>query len=147
MDPEILQAIKTIDDKIASLQEARNRLASAFGIVDHSPANHTPRPNKVAPNSPAAAIQTIQAVEANGTAKAAPSGRKVQLAQFLMDHGPMSRVSIVEAAELPEGTVSYCLADKRFFQQLDSGDWDITDFSRRGLERRSKTGTFEVEGH
>ena len=58
----------------------------------------------------------------------------------------MSRVAIVERAGLPEGTVSYCLSDKRFFEQLDSGDWNITDFSRRGLERKARTGgTFELE--
>jgi hypothetical protein len=145
MDPEILQAIKTIDDKIASLQEARNRLASAFGIVSPSPTSPVSAPVIRVPLSRTAATHLTEALNGNGAP--APSGRKVQLAQFLMDHGPMSRVAIVEAAELPEGTVSYCLADKRFFQQLDGGNWDITDFSRRGLERRTKTGKFEAEGH
>jgi len=46
---------------------------------------------------------------------------------------------------LPEGTVSYCLNDKRFFEQLESGDWNITESSRQGLERKAKTSTFQME--
>jgi hypothetical protein len=76
-----------------------------------------------------------------------PSGRKVQLAEFLLASGPMSRVSIVEKSGLPEGTISYCLADKRFFQQMESGDWNITDYSRKGLEHKAKVGTFQTEQH
>jgi len=62
-----------------------------------------------------------------------------------MQNGPMSRVAIVEKGGIPEGTVSYCLADKRFFEQNPEGNWDITDYSRRGLEMRAKTGAFMTE--
>ena len=53
----------------------------------------------------------------------------------------MARTAIVEGSGIPEGTVSYCLNDKRFFEQLENGDWTINDFSKRGLERRAKTGS------
>jgi hypothetical protein len=120
VDTDISQAIRIIDAKISSLQEARNRLASAFGIGDNPllPANGSKSgPLPVSPKTPSG----------NRFAPAAQSprdgSRKAQLAKFLLAKGPMSRVAIVEQAGLPEGTISYCLNDKRFFEQTESGDW------------------------
>ena len=64
------------------------------------------------------------------------TGRKEQLGRFLLTHGPTSRADIVEKAGLPEGTVSYCLNDERFFEQVEGGNWNLTAFSRRGLENQ-----------
>lgn len=139
-DTDISQAIKIIDDKIASLREARNRLASAFGIE-----NDAPIPSHAAPkalNRPPVP-QSAQPQSNDNHADSHPVGRKEQLAKLLQTNGAMSRTAIVERSTIPEGTVSYCLADKRFFVQAENGDWGITDYSRRGLERRAKTGTFK----
>jgi hypothetical protein len=139
-DTDILQAIQIIDDKISSLQEARNRLAHAFGIELKSTAN------VAAIVAVAAASQRLAHVESsNGNGHKPPTGRKVELAQFLLAHGPASRSTIIEMAGMPEGTVSYCLTDKRFFQQDADGTWKITEYSRRGLERGSHNGTFQPE--
>lgn len=146
MDADILQAIRIIDDKIASLQEARNRLASAFGIgASPTAASKSPQQTKTVP-----AVAVTKTPGLNGVSNGKhpePSGRKVELAAFLLDQGPLSRVAIVEKSGIPEGTVSYCLSDKRFFVQTEGGDWTITDFSKRGLERRSATGSFQWEQH
>ena len=64
-----------------------------------------------------------------------PKGRKEQLAQFLLTHGPTSRGDIVANAGLPEGTLNYCLSDTRFFEQVEDGSWNLTEFSKRGLGR------------
>jgi hypothetical protein len=145
MEADILQAIRIIDDKIASLQEARDRLASAFGVngVSNAEALYAPKPSvSRTTRSSEGTISTSTPISVppaqNGTH--APRGRKEELAEFLLAKGPMSRVDIVEKAGLPEGTVSYCLGDKRFFEQLKNGDWDITEFSKRGLERKGKLG-------
>jgi hypothetical protein len=136
-DEQILQAIRIIDDKIASLQAARNQLANAFGIGNNpfSPSTH---PSIAVPHltAPASKPQPISEQQPK-----TPGGRKVQLAEFLFASGPMSRVAIVEKSGLPEGTVSYCLNDKRFFVQAANGDWDINDFSRKGLEMKDQSGT------
>jgi hypothetical protein len=66
--------------------------------------------------------------------------RKEALAEFLIKSGPMSRADIVNKAGLPEGTISYCLNDKRFFEQMANGDWDVTQFSRHGFELKSRNG-------
>lgn len=140
-DNDILRAIQIIDAKIASLQEARNRLANAFGIGQEAP-----QVTYVGPPLPAAdaALSSPQPPNVqDGPTR--PSGRKVELAQFLLANGPMSRVAIVERSGLPEGTVSYCLADKRFFEQAADGSWHITEYSRRGLERQARTGSFQME--
>jgi hypothetical protein len=141
-DTDISQAIRIIDEKITSLLEARNRLASAFGIEDKPPVQPIPAGRASKP------VQTGGAAQSNGNGDHSvhPVGRKEQLAQFIQTHGPLSRIAIVEQSGIPEGTVSYCLNDKRFFQQSTDGDWDITEFSRRGLERRSKTGAFKELG-
>ena len=131
MDKDLLQAIRIIDDKIASLQEARNRLASAFGVVTPSATTTAARTTPIP-----ARHRNAPAVDQNADGHPAPRGRKDELAEFLRTNGPMSRVAIVEKSGLPEGTVSYCLSDKRFFEQIDGGDWNITEFSRRGLEHR-----------
>jgi hypothetical protein len=128
MDPEILQAIQMIDAKIASLQEARNRLATAFGIPNSAIAPATAFAGVPVSSTPPTLTTQMQTAQ--------PGGRKEQLAQFLYEHGAMPRGEVYSRSGLPEGTVSYCLNDKRFFQQRENGDWDITDFSRRGLERR-----------
>ena|SRR3989442_2848488 len=135
-DTDILQAIQIIDDKIASLQKARDQLANAFGIDGKS---HTPHGDTLPRNggSNAAPQRSVPGHE--------PSGRKVELALFLLAHGPTSRATIIEQSGLPEGTISYCLNDKRFFHQTADGNWAITEYSRRGLERGSKTGTFQSE--
>ena len=132
-DTDVLQAIRIIDDKIASLQEARNRLASAFG-VDDNPLNQAFRNRARVVAQTTAIIGPSHA--RNGHAEAPPMGRKEQLAQFLLENGPMSRVNLIARAGIPEGTISYCLNDKNFFEQTENGDWMLTDFSRRGLERR-----------
>jgi hypothetical protein len=143
MDADILQAIQIIDAKITSLQEARNRLANAFGIATTSAA--PVRLGNLAERQSTGAPRLDQASNGHAPPQSQPSGRKVELAQFLSEHGQMSRVAIVEKSGIPEGTVSYCLSDKRFFEQTESGDWTITDFSRKGLERRTKTGSFHAE--
>src|SRR5260370_2381660 len=143
-DHDILQAIQIIDNKIASLLEARNQLAQAFGI-ESKPAN------AAAVTAAARVIATphhgpVQS-SSNGSIGHEPSGRKVELAKFLATHGAASRATIIEKAGLPEGTISYCLNDKRFFQQLADGHWAITDYSTRRLDCRCKTGTFQPEAH
>ncbi len=139
MDPEIQQAIQIIDAKIASLQEARNRLAAAFGVTGQI------MPVASTPVSSGRYTPTFAAPQAGG--------RKEQLAQFIYENGPMARGALQSRSGLPEGTVSYCLNDKRFFEQREGGDWDITEFSRRGLERRlgsnrsHSNGTAQAEVH
>ena len=144
MDADILQAIRIIDDKIASLQEARNRLANAFGIdtipdlnPNHAPLNPRPyrHPASLPPPPP----------HAEDSQPSISGGRKVELAQFLWENGPMSRTAIAEGANIPIGTISYCLNDKRFFEQTEDGNWQITEFSKKGLESRRQTGKFEME--
>ena len=66
------------------------------------------------------------------------TGRKEELAQFLLTHGPMSRVDIVAKAGLPEGTVSYCLNDTHIFAQVEGGNWNLTEFFRRGIARTTQ---------
>ena len=66
------------------------------------------------------------------------TGRKEELAQFLLTHGPMSRVDIVAKAGLPEGTVSYCLNDTHFFAQVEGGNWNLTELFRRGIARTTQ---------
>lgn len=136
MDNDISQAIIIIDAKIASLQEARNRLASAFGIATSrvTPVAETPlTPTRASVVDVREPLPVANRSDASGR----PGGRKEQLAKFLIENGPTSRVGIVERSGIPEGTVSFCLNDKRFFQQVGNGDWDVTDFSRRGFERRA----------
>jgi hypothetical protein len=125
VDPDIKQAIEIIDRKILSLQQARDQLARAFGfqsIPNQLGIQFSERPEPILASAiPPASRQTS-------------TPRKEALADFLIEHGPMSRVDIVAKAGIPEGTVSYCLADKRFFAQLDDGSWDVTEFSRRGRQ-------------
>ena len=143
-DTDVLQAIQIIDDKIASLQEARNRLAQAFGIDSKSSAQSA-TPAAITAIARAISHQSGSAAQANGNGHHEPSGRKVELAKFLASRGPTSRATIIAESGLPEGTISYCLNDKRFFLQAADGNWAITEYSRRGLERGSKTGTFQTE--
>lgn len=139
VDPEVLKAIEIIDKKIQSLLEARNRLAMAFGVELSAPLSH-PTPSLAESKQPAAPLRPP------GSLVPPPqSGRKVQLAEFLLEHGPLTRLEIVDKAGLPEGTVSYCLNDKRFFEQDENGNWKITDYSRHGLERKSQTGIFQSD--
>ena len=136
-DNDILQAIQIIDNKIASLQEARNQLATAFGIELHPlriPSTRMPHGPTVPPPP-----------GMNGNHE--PSGRKVELAKFLVRKGAVDRATIIAESGLPEGTISYCLNDKRFFVQAEDGKWSITEYSRRGLERGSATGTFQAESN
>jgi hypothetical protein len=139
-DNDVLQAIQIIDDKIASLQTARNQLARAFGIESKASLDAIVAVARVTSSQRSPSIQP-----SNGNGHHAPTGRKVELAKFLLAHGPASRVTIIEKAGLPEGTVSYCLSDKRFFVQSADGNWNINEYSRRGLERGSHNGTFEAE--
>lgn len=140
MDTETLQAIQIIDKKIAALQAARNQLAQAFGVepptAPIAPARRATVPPPPTRDAPA---------PSNGNGNQGPTGRKVELARFLLVHGPASRSTIIEDAGLPEGTVSYCLNDKRFFVQDSEGNWNINDYSRNGLERGSHNGTFQPE--
>ena len=50
----------------------------------------------------------------------------------------MSRVDIVAKAGLPEGTVSYCLNDTHVFAQVEGGNWNLTEFFRRGIARTTQ---------
>lgn len=125
-DNDILQAIQIIDKKIASLQVARNQLAHAFGIESKSSAHD----DALAALSRVSIIQhgrrsDAHADSSNGNGN--PRGRKIQLVNFFNEHGPMSRTEIVARAGLPEGTVSYCLNDKKFFQQRENGLWFLSD--------------------
>jgi hypothetical protein len=122
VDPDILKAIEIIDKKILSLQQARNQLAQAFGVEYSSPTR----------------VATRGSAQFNGSATG-PKSRKETLAEFLIVNGPMARPDIVAQAGIPEGTVSYCLSDKRFFIQLDDGRWDATDYSRRGLQMKASS--------
>ncbi len=142
MDADILQAIRIIDTKIASLQEARNRLASAFGVGEQT-ANTSVAVGHAAIAAAHDVHPVVHPAHRSVNGQAQPSGRKIQLAEFLQTNGPMPRSEILARISMPEGTVAYCLADKRFFEQLENGDWDITEYSRRGLERRAKTGNFQ----
>jgi hypothetical protein len=143
-DNDVLQAIQIIDDKIASLQAARNQLAQAFGIESKSP---KPVPAVIAAPPTWHPPAQYGDSASNGNGHKAPSGRKVELAKFLAGKGATDRATIIAESGLPEGTISYCLNDKRFFEQAADGKWAITEYSRRGLERGSKTGTFQAEAH
>ena len=121
-DSDILKAIDIIDAKIASLQEASDRLASVFGVA-RRPSRSTPEPT----------TETAEEPDKGHP----PKGRKLELAEFLDKHGPSSRTDITANAGLPDGTLSYCLNDKRFFEQREDGNWQITDFSRKGLAMRA----------
>ncbi|MDQ2841662.1 MAG: hypothetical protein M3Y72_11610 [Acidobacteriota bacterium] len=113
MDTDIAKAIEIIDRKIASLLQARNQLAQAFGIE-------------------LSTALTVTATQASRSSIVAfipgnhQKSRKQSLVQFLKDNGPSSRAEIIARAGLPAGTVSYCLSDKRFFLQLANGDWTFT---------------------
>ena len=143
MDTDVLQAIQIIDKKIASLLVARNQLAQAFGIETASPA--APPKGTYVSLLPVPAGNDIESTNGNG--HKSPSGRKVELAKFLVGKGAVDRATIIAESGLPEGTISYCLNDKRFFAQAPDGKWAITEYSRRGLERGSATGTFQPEAH
>jgi hypothetical protein len=140
-DTEALQAIRIIDDKIAALQKARDQLANAFGIDSVSSSASMAKRIVVV----ADAIARSNSSGTNG--QKPPSGRKVELAKFLVGKGAVDRATIIAESGLPEGTISYCLNDKRFFMQSPDGKWAITEYSRRGLERGSATGTFLPEAH
>src|SRR5207253_2451268 len=114
-DNDILQAIQIIDNKIASLQKARDQLANAFGIEG----------NSRTPSNGGSALHHAAPAQPSGNGQ--PTGRKVELAKFLAASGPISRATIIEKSGLPEGTISYCLNDKRFFQQLPDGNWAVTE--------------------
>jgi len=132
VDPEIQTAIDIIDKKILSLQQARNQLALAFGMEQSASPKTTPvqRPLLDKPINPRSFTSAVQVQQP----------RKEALAEFLIKSGPMSRADIVNKAGLPEGTISYCLNDKRFFEQMANGDWDVTQFSRHGFELKSRNG-------
>ncbi len=123
VDPDIQKAIEIIDRKIQSLQAARNQLAHAFGIEES--AQSVPKPSQL----------QIKLVPPNGASQHLP--RKEALAAFLIQNGPMSRADIVARSGIPEGTVSYCLNDKRFFEQSADGLWSATEFSKKGFEMRN----------
>ncbi|MBZ5676433.1 MAG: hypothetical protein LAP61_19500 [Acidobacteriia bacterium] len=130
VDPEIQKAIEIIDKKIQSLQQARNQLALAFGVGEQR--------GFISPH--AQAMASAQTNLPQPIIEAPQKPRKEALADFLIKNGPMSRAEIVSKAGLPEGTISYCLSDKRFFTQLDNGDWDATEFSRRGFQLKAANG-------
>lgn len=146
MDADILQAIRIIDDKIASLQEARNRLASAFGIVEQvqigSPAKITLKPRPLNGTQLTAPLQPQNPINTPTAPPPAPqpSERKAQVARFLLQNGPASRTTLVERCGIPEGTVSYCLNDKVYFKQSPTGDWDVTDNCRTVLRMFPEVG-------
>jgi hypothetical protein len=147
-DQDILQAIKIIDDKIASLQAARNQLAHAFGIDSKSsmpPVNATSAAVAAIARASAGPQRIVPNANSNGTSAHEPTGRKVELAKFLALRGPTARATIIGESGLPEGTISYCLNDKRFFEQGPDGNWAITEYSRRGLERGF--GPIHAEAH
>ena len=148
-DTEIWQAIKIIDDKIASLQAARNQLANAFGIGNNPfpPSTHAQNIAVAHATPPVHATAPVWKPTVHSEQPKAATGRKVQLAEFLYKHGAMPRTTIVEKSGLPEGTVSYCLNDKRFFVQAANGDWDINDFSRKGLQMKDHSITLSAEQH
>jgi hypothetical protein len=129
VDPDIRKAIEIIDQKIFSLQQARNQLAQAFGLDQspHAKAGSTPTVSIPFPETPGKHLVADQR-----------KPRKEALAEFLITHGPMSRVEIVAKSGLPEGSISYCLADNRFFEQLKDGNWGATEFSRHGFELKSQ---------
>lgn len=107
--PEILRAIKAIDQRIEALVDIKRRLAEEFGISIIREASSQ------VPNGQG----TLR-----GMSKAGKS-RKETLADYIRVNGPMSRVDIVSSVDVPAGTISYCLNDKNFFQQLEDGRWDV----------------------
>ena len=65
-------------------------------------------------------------------AEQSPSGRggtrmtrKQALIAYLTASGPKSRAEMVEATEIPTGTISYELNDKETFVRLGDGRWDL----------------------
>ena len=137
VDPEIQQAINIIDRKISSLMESRNRLAQAFGLPQPTTSQPTNTYQKASELESISSVAHRAAEAFDNVTSAIQKPRKEALADFLIENGPMSRVDIVARAGIPEGTVSYCLNDKRFFVQKSDGSWDVTDFSRRGRTRGS----------
>jgi hypothetical protein len=67
-------------------------------------------------------------------ARQMPKPQKDKLAVFLIRNGPKSRVEIVKANVVPEGTISYCLKDDNIFIQPRDGMWDVTDGARSRLQ-------------
>jgi hypothetical protein len=131
VDPDIRKAIEIIDQKILSLQQARNQLAQAFGL-EQSPHD------KASAITIAAASIPFPGIPGKHLVADQRKPRKEALAEFLITHGPMSRVEIVAKSGLPEGSISYCLSDSRFFEQSKDGNWGATEFSRHGFELKSQ---------
>ena len=52
-----------------------------------------------------------------------PRDEKNSLHGFLLEHGPTTRADIAANSILPDGTVSFCLSDKRFF--FPDGRWKV----------------------
>ena len=114
MASDIVGAIEIIDGRIARLRELRNQLAEEFGIAQKTQASSNQKPL---------------------FGKAGEKTRKEELADYLEENGPKTRMEIVKQTGIPPGTVSFCLKDKRFAKNGD-GKWHLaknTEESRAAL--------------
>jgi hypothetical protein len=113
MHSDMLKAIQLIDQRIAALQEIRNKLAQEFGFEStQSPLLALPsgiRHPQASPNS-------------NGHGRVT---RKDQIVQFIREHGPAARSEIIAGTQMPAGTVAACLNDKDTFVNR-GGKWVLT---------------------
>jgi len=110
VDPEVQRIIEIIDRKILALWEARKELEAEYELE---------------PNNQINAIALHADINSSIRLPAGQKSRKMQLARFLEESGPMTRKEIILNCGFSEGTVSYCLNDRALFTRLSDGRWDV----------------------
>jgi hypothetical protein len=104
MDQDVSKIVELIDRKIKALTVTRQTLIDEFG------------------NGGKAKPGLTMAKEA--------LSRKDTVEQLLLQHGPMTRKEIMECApDIPEGSISFVLSDKKRFVPKD-GKWDVVKKER-----------------
>lgn len=96
-DIEIKKIIVRIDQKIKSLENAKEVLIKEFGLEEEK--------------------QTILLPPKSDT-------RKDTIEKLLREHGPLPRKQILEMTGIPIGTLAYVLNDKKSFYNKD-GKWGV----------------------
>ena len=52
--------------------------------------------------------------------------RKEQIQEFLLNNGAQPRKAIIEGTNIPPGSVDYALNDKKTFERVEGGLWNLT---------------------
>jgi hypothetical protein len=94
---EVQKTIRSIDKKIAELQEMRTKLIETFGGVAMIP---QPRP--------ATAMQITQIPSVRTRVKANDGMQRFKA--FLQTHGPATTLEVVTGAQIPRGSVSWLIS-------------------------------------